>query len=148
MDTERDSRDDAYRTGEEAMLPPSLIDNLRAFVDDAFQLVRKEIDLAKAEFSEKLAQARMGLIFVFIGLLCAAVAMFLLMQSLVAWLATYFGTAGAALLVGTVVLIVAAIALAIGTSNLKARNLKPERTLRSTSENTRRLKESFHEKVQ
>ena len=43
---------------------------------------------------------------------------------------------------------VAAIALAIGTSNLKARNLKPERTLRSTSENTRRLKESFHEKVQ
>jgi hypothetical protein len=46
-----------------------------------------------------------------------------------------------------VVLVIGFIALAIGASRLKARNLKPERTLRSTSENTRRLKETFHDKI-
>jgi uncharacterized membrane protein YqjE len=147
MDTGPHRPDEPYRGRDDTMLPPSLFANLRAFIDDALELVRKEIDLAKAELSEKFAQARTGLVFVFIGLLCAAVAVFLLAQSLVAWLATYFGTAGAALIVGLVVLVIGFIALAIGASRLKARNLKPERTLRSTSENTRRLKETFHDKI-
>lgn len=125
----------------------SLFDALRAFIDDALELVLKEVDLAKAEFSEKLAQARTGISLLVAGVVCCAVAAFLLAQALVAWLAVYLGPAGAALAVGGAVLLIGIIALAIGASNLKARNLRPERTLRSTSENTRLLKESFHDKI-
>jgi uncharacterized membrane protein YqjE len=130
-----------------AINSPSILDHLRALLDDAQDLVRKEIELAKTEFEEKLNQAQNGLIFVFAGLLCVAVATFLLAQSLVAWLAIYLGPAGAALLVGGVVLVIGLIALKLGASRLNARSLKPVRTIRATSENATRLKETLHEQV-
>lgn len=129
------------------MRNPVLFDNLRGLIEDTLLLLRKEVELAKTELSEKLSQAQYGLIFIFAGLLCCAVAVFLLAQALVAWLATYLGPAGAALLIGGIVLLIGVIALAMGASRLKAKNLKPVRTIRATSENALKLKETFNEKI-
>lgn len=139
--------DERERREREPRGPLFLIDNLRGLIDDALELVRAEINLAKAELSEKFAQAQLGLGMLFLGMTFFAVAAFLLAQALVAWIAVYLGEAGAALLVGGIVLILGVIALLIAASNLKPSNLKPERTLRSTSENTRRLKETFHDQI-
>lgn len=139
------SEPNARRNGSFGMT--AMFDTVHAFLDDALELVRKEVELAKAEFEEKLTQIQYGLIFVFAGLMCCAVAAFLLAQALVAWIAIYLGEAGAALLVGGIILAIGIVALLSGFSNLKAKNLKPVRTIRSNKENATRLKETFDDKI-
>ena len=126
---------------------PTIFDNLRALFEDAITLFRKEVELARAEFDEKLAQAQHGLILIFAGLTACAVAVFLLAQALVSWLAIYLGPAGAALAIGGAILVIGIICLSIGFSNLKARNLKPVRTIRSATESAQRLKETINDQA-
>jgi hypothetical protein len=123
---------------------PSLLAQIYALTDDAMDLVRKEIELAKTEIDEKITQAQYGVILIFAGLMAAAVAAFLLAQALVAALAVYLGAAGAALAVGGVVLVGGLIALSVG---LKAKNLAPRRTMQSASDNAKRLKETIHDQI-
>jgi hypothetical protein len=108
-------------------------------------LVRNEAELAKAEISEKISQIGTGVAAIAVGggiifagflvLLFAAVgALELMLQTEHAvWLAP--------LIVGLVVMILGFVALAKGRSELKAENLKPERTMESLRQDARLAKE-------
>lgn len=98
-------------------------------------LVHDEVELARAEISEKVSQVGTGVAAIavagailfagFLILLFAAVGALALMlpAELAPWLAP--------LIVGVVVLVIGFIALAKGRSELKSTNLKPQRTLDS-----------------
>jgi uncharacterized membrane protein YgdD (TMEM256/DUF423 family) len=109
---------------------------VRLFMDlwrETSTLVHDEVELARVEVSEKVSQVSTGAAVIataaavlfagFLLMLLAAVnAVALAMpEDLAGWLAP--------LLVGAVVMIIGFIALAKGRANLRARNLKPERTV-------------------
>lgn len=108
-------------------------------------LVHDEVELARAEVSEKVSQVGTGLAVVataaavlfagFLMLLFAAVNALALSlpEESAPWLAP--------LSVGVAVVIIGFIALAMGRAELKARNLKPERTLQSLRDDRELVKE-------
>jgi hypothetical protein len=108
-------------------------------------LVHDEVELARAEVSEKVSQVGTGVAVVataaavlfagFLMLLFAAVNALAvtLPEESAPWLAP--------LLVGVAVVIIGFIALAMGRAELKARNLKPERTLQSLRNDREMVKE-------
>jgi hypothetical protein len=108
-------------------------------------LVQDELELAKADITEKAVQAGRGVSAVAVGgailfagmlsLLAAATGALLVVlpPGVAPWLAP--------LIVGAIVTIVGAIALSSGRSKLKAQNLKPERSIESLRRDTRIAKE-------
>lgn len=110
----------------------SLISNLTQQVTS---LVRKEIELAKAELSEKTSQATRGIASIamagavlmsgFLVLLAAAVYGLntVLPPETTPWLS--------ALIVGVIVVIIGFIMLKSGQNKLKTQNLRPDRTMAS-----------------
>ncbi len=102
-------------------------------------LVHDEIELATAEISDKVSQVGTGAAAIAVGgaivfagflvLLGAAVGALYMMMSTEhrIWLAP--------LIVGLVVIVLGFIALAIGRSELKAKNLAPQRTMDSMRDN-------------
>lgn len=120
------------RTRKEATSIGSLISNL---THEVTSLVRKEVELAKAEMSEKTSQAAGGIASVamaggvllcgFLVLLAAAVFGLntVLPPDTTPWLS--------ALIVGGVVVIIGFIMLASGRRKLRTRNLMPSRTMAS-----------------
>lgn len=108
-------------------------------------LVRDEAELVKAEMSEKISRITTGAAAIAVGgaivfagflvLLFAAVgALEMLIDSEHAvWMAP--------LIVGLVVMIVGFIALAKGRSEMKAENLRPERTIQSLHDDAQLAKE-------
>ena len=107
-------------------------------------LVRKEVDLAKSEIRQNFARAGTA-----IGLLVGAVVLILvalnvLAAAAVAAMAEAGMNAGlAALIVGAVLLVVAAIMAFKGKSDLSAKSLAPTRT----SENLRRDATALKEQI-
>lgn len=110
-------------------------------------LVQQEIALAKAEMSEKISQVGSGLATLIIG-------GFILFAGLLKLLdAVIFGIAEllppdltpwlAALIVGVIVAIIGAVMLQKGLSNLKSRNLVPQRTAESLRRDTEFAKEQI-----
>jgi hypothetical protein len=94
-------------------------------------LLRKEGQLAKAELSEKLGEAGLGLGLVAGGAVLAIPALVILLQAPVAALADAgLSPALSALLVGAVAVLIAAVLAWIGMSRLKMERLTPRRTLR------------------
>lgn len=105
-------------------------------------LMRKEIQLARAETSEKVGQAMTAVGSILGGAVLALGALIVLLQALVIALTSAGIPPGwAALIVGVIVAAVAYGLIHKGTSDLKAHNLAPERTLDSLKHNTQTLKE-------
>lgn len=106
-----------------------------SLTNDVTSLVRNEVELAKAEMSEKTSQAAGG-----VGAIAAAGAV-MLCGFLVLLAAAVFGLNTvlppettpwlSALIVGVVVLIIGFIMLQSGRKKLKAQNLMPDRTMAS-----------------
>lgn len=118
---------------------PDLIGDL---VDQTSTLVRKEVQLARAEMSEKVSQigASAGGIAVGGALLLAAlivllnaVAAFLVTLGLSVWLSS--------LIVAVVVAIIGYVMLRAGLNRLKAANLTPQRTVTQLSRDAAAAKE-------
>jgi xanthine/uracil permease len=105
-------------------------------------LFRKEIELARAETSEKINQAALAAGSIAAGALLALAALIVLLQALVIAL-TELGLAPAlaALIVGAVVAIIAFALIYKGMNDLKARNLAPKRTVESLQRDAQMLKE-------
>jgi hypothetical protein len=111
-------------------------------------LVHEEAELAKAEMGEKVSQVATGIgeiatggaiLFAgFLVLLFAAVGalVLLLPEPHSIWLAP--------LIVGALVAIIGAIALARGRANMKSRNLAPRRTIESVQRDANLAKEHIH----
>jgi apolipoprotein N-acyltransferase len=111
-------------------------------VNQLTRLVRGEVALAKAEVAQNIRSAGVG-----IGLLVGAVvlvfvALNVLVFALVAALGELIGPGWSALVVGVVILVVAAILAMRGLNSLKPENLTPSRTVRNVQADAQTIKEN------
>jgi len=105
-------------------------------------LVRKEIQLARAETSEKVTQSMVALGAIAAGGILALGALIVLLQALVIAIAELgVPPALASLIVGLVVAVIAYVLIHKGTNDLKATNLAPGRTLDSLRRDAQVVKE-------
>jgi drug/metabolite transporter (DMT)-like permease len=119
----------------------SLLGDLMA---DVTELVSKEIQLAKAELSEKVSQATAGVTSLAVGGLVAFAGLLVLLDAAVYGVAALLGDAplwAAALIVGVVVLGIGMVLLLKGRSNLSAENLAPKRTVEAMRQNAETIRE-------
>jgi hypothetical protein len=128
---------DGSQTPPDPRTLPELVSQLTM---DLATLVRKESELVRTEMTEKLktfgkaaGEIAAGGILVLAGLL-------VLLQAVVAGLAPWLGPAFASLLVGLVVLGVAAFLIMAGIKMLKAENLTPDRTARQLQKDAQLMK--------
>ena len=107
-------------------------------------LVRKEVDLARAEVSENMNRAMVAIGLLVGAIVMALVALIVLAGALVAAIAELGIEEGwAALIVGVLFAIIAAIMASKGANDLKASSLAPTRT----AENLRKDKDAVKESL-
>jgi hypothetical protein len=127
-----------------------LAELLGGLAGDIYTLFRKEVQLAKAEASEKLSETLAGVVSLLIGAVLALGALGVLLSAIVSLLAAFFvnqdvdpilANALAAGIVGVVVGIIAWIFASKGLNALKARNLNMKLTASSLSRDADIVKE-------
>lgn len=106
-------------------------------------LFRQEIELAKAEVTEKARQAGTGAAMAAAGGLILFVAALALVATVIIGLSYVMEPWLAALLVTVVVAIIGGIVLAKGLSNLKGDNLTPRRTIDTMRANAQFAREQL-----
>jgi hypothetical protein len=107
-------------------------------------LFRKEIQLVRAETSEKIGQAGGALASIGAGALLALAALLVLLQALVVAIAEAgVPPAVAALIVGAVVAVIAYALVHKGLRDLKASNLAPQRTVEALKRDADLAKEQM-----
>lgn len=105
-------------------------DLLSELIREVVTLLRGEVRLAGAEVSAKISSLGTALGLLIGAAVLAMAALVIFLEAAVAGLIDRgFTPTAATLIVGVVVLIVAAILLMIGLSRLKARHLTPNRTI-------------------
>ncbi len=93
-------------------------------------LFRTEVQLARAEMSENIGQAVVGIAMIIAGAVLLIPALVILLQAGVAALVDYgLAEYWAALIVGGLALLLGIVLALIGVNRLKAENLKPKRTI-------------------
>lgn len=118
----------------------SLGDLLGQLTADLASLVRKESQLVRAEFGEKLNQAGRGVGEVFAGALLLMAALLVLLQALVIALSKVMDPVWASLLVGGGVALAGYLLLRGGMKSLKPDGLKPDRSARQIKKNAELMK--------
>jgi xanthine/uracil permease len=116
---------------------------LTELAQETTTLVRKEVELAKAEVSEKVSQATTGAVSLVAGGLVAFAGLIFLLLAATYYLATMMEPWLAALIVGGVVTLIGVILVAMGKSRLNARNLQPTRTLATLQDDKRWAKDQL-----
>ena len=111
-----------------------LFANLR---QEATLLIKREVELARVEASQKVGQITRGAVALAIGGAVLFIGILFLMLSATYGLSKVVDLWLAALIVGGVVLLVGVIMLLKGASNMKGMNLKPERTLETLKDDAR-----------
>lgn len=120
----------------------SLKDLFADLTDSITTLFRKEIQLARAETSEKITQVGMAIGAIAGGGILALAALIILLQALVIGITEAGVPAGwSALIVGVVVAIIAYVLIHKGTNDLKGANLAPNRTVDSLRRDAQVVKE-------
>ena len=119
----------------------SITKHLSDLTSETFDLVRKEIELAKAEASEKIDQAKQGAIAVATGGAVLTGGLLILMAAVVLIVGLIMPMWLSALLVGLVGTIVGAVLLAKGKSDLNPKNMTPDRTVDELQRDKRMVKE-------
>ncbi|MAM25373.1 MAG: hypothetical protein CML55_08335 [Rhodobacteraceae bacterium] len=110
-------------------------------------LVRKEVDLARAEINENLHSAGVAIGLIVGAVVIALTALNVLSAALVAALTEAGIPAGwSALIVGAVLGIIAYAMIAKGTSDLKLRSLAPTRTAQNVKRDAQAVKEVYDDK--
>ena len=131
--------DEPDRTGTDRPLTGLLTE----LAQETTTLVRKEVELAKAEVSEKVSQATTGAVSLAAGGLVAFAGLIFLLLAVTYYLATMMEPWLAALIVGGVVTLIGVILVVIGKSRLNTRNLQPTRTLATLQDDKRWAKEQL-----
>jgi hypothetical protein len=120
----------------------SLKDLLADLTESITTLFRQEIQLARAETSEKITQVGVAIGAIAAGAMLALAALIVLLQALVIGITEAGVPAGwAALIVGLVVAVIAYVLIHKGTNDLKASNLAPDRTMSSLKRDAQVVKE-------
>jgi uncharacterized membrane protein YqjE len=118
----------------------SIGDLLRQLVDDIINLVRTELQLARAEVGNSLRQSGRSLAAIAIGAMLAMVASTCLLIALIVWLATKIGLVAATLAVAGVSGAGAAILIAGGVAKLQHLDLAPKRAAANLKRDVEMLK--------
>lgn len=106
------------------------------------ELMRAELRLMRAEIAEKLSQVATGAALIGATAVVMIAALVLILHGLAAWLvALGWQPHWAALLVGGVVAVIGVVMLMKAMSDLKASNLKPDRTLHQLNKDLNVAKE-------
>lgn len=101
-------------------------------LDHVSGLVRKEVDLARAEISRAVNRAGMGIGLIVAAVILSLTALNVLAAAFVAWLAeTGLGAGLSSLIVGVVILVIAAILVKVGINRVKAVTNAPKRSAES-----------------
>jgi uncharacterized membrane protein YqjE len=111
---------------------------------ESSDLVRQEVHLAKAEMSEKVSQAGSAVAMLAAGALVAFAGLLALIAMLIIALNGVMQTWLAALIVGSLVVIIGAALVQKGRNELKAKNLVPRRTAASLRRDGQLVKEHRH----
>ena len=120
----------------------SLKDLLADLTESITTLFRQEIQLARAETSEKITQVGVAIGAIAGGAILALAALIVLLQTLVIGITEAGVPAGwASLIVGVIVAIIAYVLIHKGTNDLKASNLAPNRTMGSLKRDAQVVKE-------
>ena len=120
----------------------SLKDLVADLSNNIATLFRKEIQLVRAETSEKVTQVGVAMGSIAGGAILALAALIVLLQALVIGLTEAGIPAGwASLFVGLVVAVIAYVLIHKGTSDLKASHLAPSRTVDSLKRDAQVAKE-------
>lgn len=121
----------------------SVPDLLGDLVNQTSTLVRKEIQLARAEMGEKMSTAGSAAIGIGAGAVLFLGALVILLQAAVAALVEYGGLSAtaASLIVAAVVMLVGYLLLRGGLNKLKASSLTPDRTVTQLSRDAQVVKE-------
>lgn len=113
-----------------------------SLVEHLSRLFRKEVQLARAEATEKMQQATGALASIAIGGAVLLAALIVLLHSAVAWLVVLgLEVQWSTLVVALVVGLVGFLLLQRGTKNLKASNLTPRRTLEQVQHDAHTVRE-------
>jgi len=119
--------------------PSLLVDTLRQFMS----LIQGEMKLARAEMSQILTRAGVGIAFIAIALIMTMVSLNVLASAAVAMIAANGISIGwSALIVGGVLIIIAAAFALAGKSRLSAEALTPTRTTGSVRDDISAMKEA------
>ena len=125
---------------------------IRGIVDDVVGLFRKEIDLAKAEASEKIDRVLSAATTLVIAAVLMIGALGVLLSALVGLLATFLVNQGmapqaaqavAALVIGVVLGVIAWVMLSRAIQNLKLRNMTLTKTTHSLGRDVELVKEKI-----
>ena len=119
----------------------SLGNLISALARDSAALVHDQLALAKQELGEKLSSLRSAALIVTTGVVVGLLASMTLCAAAVIALAPYTGAWQSALIVGSVLVLVACVVSYTGVRRLKATNLRPKQTLETLEEDKRWLKE-------
>lgn len=110
-------------------------------------LLRKEVDLARAEVNENLKSAGVAIGLIVGAIVVALTALNVLSAALVAALAEAGIPAGwASLIVGVGLAIVAYVMINKGTNDLKLNSLAPTRTAKNVQRDAQTVKEVYNDK--
>ncbi len=110
---------------------------LADLANETTSLVRKEVELAKAELSEKATEAGKGVASLAIGGAVAFCGLLVLLAALVLVLDTFLPSWAAALVVGVVVLGIGFVMIQSGRKKLSATSLQPTRTIETVKDDAR-----------
>lgn len=108
---------------------------------EASTLIRQEIALAQTEITQKATTIGKNVGFLVVGGVIGYAALLVILAAIIIGLANFLPLWGAALLVGVVVGIVAAVLISMALKNLKNTDLKPKETIASVKEDAKWLKE-------
>ncbi len=124
---------------------PGIGDLLSATLNNVTNLVRGEIDLARAEVSENLNRAFIALGLIVVAIILTMLSLNVLTVAVVAGLTNLgLDPAIAAIIVGGVLAVVAAVLLLKGINDLKLSSLAPTRTARNLRRDAAAIKESYN----
>lgn len=117
---------------------PQLLGDLTG---DLTGLVRKESELVRAEFSEKLGVLGKAAGEMAAGAICLLAALLILLQAVVIGLSKIMGAGWASLLVGSAVAILGIVLVRAGAKAASPSGLAPDRTIAQVKKDARLAKE-------
>jgi uncharacterized membrane protein YqjE len=115
--------------------------------DETTSLVRKEIELARAELVQNASRIAGGAITLVVGGLVALLGVQALIACAILALALWVAPWLAALIVGAVILAIGAVMVLVGRRRLDLRSLTPRRTLLTLRRDREWAREQLHERL-
>jgi len=120
---------------------PTLGDLFSSLTEDLSTLIRKEVDLARTETTEKVTRATRSVVSMVAGGMIAYAGLIALIIAVIVGLSRFMPLWLSALIVGIVVIVIGAIMISSGRSSLAKMSVVPEKTVESMKENTEWAKE-------